>query len=247
MERILLMVLRLLPHVPGWAFKLWTWAGNDKHSLEEKYALLQMITRNACRAGRVTIEAYGIENIPENPGFIFFPNHQGFFDVLTFLATCPQPFSLVMKKEAANWLLVKQVRLLLKALPLDRESMQDAVRVINEMTERVKNGENFLIFPEGTRSRNGNEMQEFKGGSFKSAKRARCPIVPVALIDSFKPFDTHSIRPVTVQIHYLPPIPCEEYKDMRTMEIARMVHDQIEAVVKANSSSPSKSVRLSSR
>ena len=71
--------------------------------------------------------------------------------------------------------------------------------------------------------------------------------MPVALIDSFKPFDTHSIRPVTVQIHYLPPIPCEEYKDMRTMEIARMVHDQIEAVVKANSSSPSKSVRLSSR
>ena len=47
------MVLRLLPHVPGWAYKLWTWAGNDKHSLDEKYALLQMITRNACRAGRV--------------------------------------------------------------------------------------------------------------------------------------------------------------------------------------------------
>lgn len=234
MERILMMVLRLFPHVPGWAFKIWTWAGNDRHSLEEKYALLQHVTRKACRAGRVTLDVHGLENIPEQSGFIFFPNHQGFFDGLTFLATCPQPFSVVMKKETANWILVKQVRLLLNALLLDRSSVKDAVRVIGEMSERVKNGENFIIFPEGTRSRNGNVMGEFKGGSFKSAVGARCPIVPVALIDCFKPFDTHSIKPVTVQIHYLPPIPYEEYQGMRTKEIARMVQGQIEAVIQAN-------------
>ena len=139
-----------------------------------------------------------------------------------------------MKKEAANWLLVKQVRLMLNAIPLDRESMKDSIRVITEMTERVKNKENFLIFPEGTRSRSGNKLQEFKGGSFKSALRAHAPIVPVALIDSFKPFDTHTIRPVTVQIHYLAPIPYEEYQGMRTKEIAHMVHDRIEEVVNAN-------------
>ena len=75
---------------------------------------------------------------------------------------------------------------------------------------------------------------EFKGGTFKSALRSRCPIVPVALIDCFKPFDTHTIRPVTVQIHYLPPIPWEEYQGMRTKEIARMVRERIEAVVQEN-------------
>jgi len=227
------MVLRLFPHVPGWAFKLWTWASDgDKHSLREKYELLQLITRRACKAGRVTLDVHGPENIPEKSGFIFFPNHQGFFDGLAFLATSPQPFSIVMKKEAANWILVKQVRLLLNALSLDRSSMKDSVRVINEMTERVKNGENFLIFPEGTRSPNTNELLEFKGGTFKSALGSRCPIVPVALVDSFRPFNTHSARPVTVQIHYLPPIPYEEYNGMRTKEIARMVHDRIEEVVR---------------
>lgn len=234
MERILLMVLRLLPHVPGWAFKVWTWPYNDKHSLKEKYALLQHITRRACQAGRVTLEMHGLENIPEQPGFIFFPNHQGFFDGLTFLATCPQPFSVVMKKETANWILVKQVRLLLGAILLDRSSLKNAVEVINEMAARVKNGENFLIFPEGTRSRRGNEVGEFKGGTFKSAMGSRCPIVPVALIDCFRPFDTHSIKPVTVQIHYLPPIPYEEYQGMRTKEIAHMVRERIEAVIQAN-------------
>lgn len=240
MERILMMVLRLLPHVPGWAFKIWTWAGNDKHSLEEKYTLLQHVTRQACRAGRVELDVHGLENIPKESGFIFFPNHQGFFDGLTFLATCPQPFSVVMKKETADWILVKQVRLLLNALLLDRSSVKDAVRVIGDMTERVKNGENFLIFPEGTRSKNGNRMGEFKGGTFKAALGSRCPIVPVALIDCFKPFDTHSIKPVTVQIHYLPPIPYEEYQGMRTKEIARMVRDRIDAVIQTNIPTDSK-------
>lgn len=234
MERILLMVLRLLPRVPAWAFKVWTWPHNDRHSLEEKYALLQEITRHACRAGRVTLETHGLENIPAESGFIFFPNHQGFFDGLTFLATCPQPFSVVMKKETANWILVKQVRLLLHAILLDRDNIRNAVEVISEMTERVKNGENFLIFPEGTRSREGNKIGEFKGGTFKSALRSHCPIVPVALVDCFKPFDTHSIRPVTVQIHYLPPIFYEEYQGMRTKEIARMVRERIETVVQEN-------------
>ena len=231
MERILLMVLRLLPRVPAWAFKVWTWPHSDKHSAGEKYALLQHITRQACRAGRVTLDVHGLENIPSRSGFIFFPNHQGFFDGLTFLATCPQPFSVVMKKETANWILVKQVRLLLHAILLDRSDIKNAVEVIGEMTERVKDGENFLIFPEGTRSRRGNEIGEFKGGTFKSALRSHCPIVPVALIDSFKPFDTHSIRPVTVQIHYLPPIPYEEYQGMRTKEIARMVRGRIEETI----------------
>ena len=54
-----------------------------------------------------------------------------------------------------------------------------------------------------TSSRMGNQTQEFKGGTFKSAVKAKCPIVPCALIDSFIPFDENSIRPVTVKIYYL--------------------------------------------
>ena len=85
--------------------------------------------------------------------------------------------------------------------------------------------------PEGTRSRNGNEVQEFKGGSFKAATRAKCPIVPVALIDSFKPFDTNTISQVTVQVHFLEPILYEEYQNMKTTEIAEIVKKRIEKVI----------------
>ena len=48
---------------------------------------------------------------------------------------------------------------------------------------------------------NGKRETEFKGGSFKSAYYAKCPIVPIALIDSYKVFDTGSTKPITVREH----------------------------------------------
>ena len=102
----------------------------------------------------------------------------------------------------------------------------------------MANGRNYIIFPEGTRSKEGNVMTtDFKGGSFKAATKAKCPIVPVTLIDSFKPFDTNSIKPVTVQVHVLKPLFYDDYKDYKTTEIAKMVQMQIQAVLDDSESS----------
>ena len=108
------------------------------------------------------------------------------------------------------------------------------MKVIGQMAEEVKKGRNFLIFPEGTRSRMGNKTQEFKGGTFKSAVKAKCPIVPCALIDSFIPFDENSIRTVTVKIYYLKPLLYEEYKNMKTTEIADEVKRRIDETIAAH-------------
>ena len=83
MKRILLMILRNLIHVPGMAIRLFRCAANvDKYTEEERYAMLRKIVYFANRGGNVTIEASGIENIPQENGFMFFPNHQGMYDVL---------------------------------------------------------------------------------------------------------------------------------------------------------------------
>ena len=58
--------------------------------------------------------------------------------------------------------------------------------------------------------------------------------MPVALIDSFKPFDTNTIKPVTVQVHFLKPLTYEEYKDMKTTEIAALVEERIQRVIDEN-------------
>ena len=229
--RITLMVLRLLFKVPYYLIRIW-WCGKSRRaSYIENFAFIKKVTKKANHAGRVTIESHGLENIPKEDGFIFYPNHQGLFDVLVFLESCPRPFAFVIKKEASNLILLKQVSQALGSYAMDREDIGQSMQIINKVSEDVSQGKNFLIFPEGTRSRKGNELLDFKGGSFKSATKAKCPIVPCALLDAFVPFDEPSIRPVTVKIIYLPPIYYEEYKGMKTNEIAAEVKRRIEKTI----------------
>lgn len=226
-----MMVLRLFLKAPFYLFRIWLCGKSNKISFEESYAYVRKVTVAANKAGKVKIETYGLENIPQKNGFVFFPNHQGLYDVLAFLESCPVPFAFVMKKEARNVILLKQVADALGSLSIDRDDIRQSMRVIQRMTEEVKQGKNFLIFAEGTRSREGNKLLNFKGGSFKSAVKAKCPIVPCALIDAFKPFDEKSIKPVTVKVIYLSPIYYEEYKDMKTVEIAEEVKQRIEEAI----------------
>ena len=229
--RIALMVIRLIVKVPYYFFQIWWCGKSKKRTFEESFQVMKRITKKANRAGRVIVESYGVENLPKEDGFVMFPNHQGMFDVLVFLDSCPRPFAFVIKKEARNIILLKQVADGLGSYAMDREDVRQSMKVINAVTEDVKAGKNFLIFPEGTRSRMGNQLLDFKGVSFKSDTKAKCPIVPCALIDSFKPFDENSIRPVTVKLIYLPPMYYEEYKDMKTVEIAAEVKSRIEKAI----------------
>lgn len=232
MKRILMMVFRNIILVPYmWCRLCYHASHTEKYTEEEQYALLKFIVLRANKGGNVKIEAHGVENIPKESGFMFFPNHHGLYDVLAILEACPKPFSVVAKKEVKNVPFLKQVFACMRAYMLDRENVRQAMQVIIDVSNEVKNGRNYLIFAEGTRSRNGNRIGELKGGSFKAATKAKCPIVPVALIDSFKPFDTNTINKVTVQVHFLEPLCYDEYKDMKTTEIATLVHDRIQETI----------------
>ena len=235
MKRIMLMVAYNILLVPYMWFKLCYYASHvDKYTEEQRYKVLRFIDNRAIKGGRVKIDVHGQENIPEQNGFMFFPNHQGLFDVLSIVAACPRPFSVVMKKEIQNIPFLKQVFACMKAYAIDRDDVKQAMKVIIQVTKEVKEGRNYLIFAEGTRTKDPNHVHEFKGGSFKSAMKAKCPIVPVALIDAYKPFDTKSIEKVTVQVHFLEPISYDEYKDMKSVELAAEVKSRIEKVIEKN-------------
>ena len=222
MWRIILMVLYNLPFVPWWWYQLCHYAKHtDEIPEDKKYALLKKITVHANKGGRVKIDVHGQENIPREENFVFFPNHQGLFDVLSIIEASDRPFSVVAKIE------VKNIFAIMKAKFMDRDDVRQSLKVILSVTDEVKAGRNFLIFPEGTRSKNGNHPGDFKGGSFKCAMNAHCPIVPVAMLNSYQAFDTNSIHPVTVQVHFLEPLYYEDYKDMKSTEIAKVVRARI--------------------
>jgi len=233
MNRLTKIVFKNI-HLAPWTFAkiYWYAAHPDKYDKETKMKPLRRILERSKITGNLDIKVYGRENIPEEDGFIFYPNHQGIFDGFAMIEACPRPFSPVMKQELMKIPAVKQIFQCMDAIPMDRGNVKNSLRVIQEVGRRVaEEHENWIIFPEGTRSRNGNQLLEFKGGSFKAAVKAKCPIVPVALIDSFKPFDKNEPGHVTVQVHILPPIPYESYQSMKTAEIADLVKSQIAATI----------------
>lgn len=231
MKRILFMFLRSFFSLPYYLFCVLRLSHADKYDKETRYAFLHRIAPIVNRRGRVKVDCYGLENLPKENGYIMFPNHQGMFDALAFLETHERPLVTVMKKEVKDTFLLRRIIWMLQAEIIDREDIRQSMQVIMNMTRRVKEGDNFILFAEGTRSRNGNNLLEFKGGSFKSAMNAKCAIVPVALIDSFKAFDTGSIKKITVQIHYLKPLYYEDYKGMKSTEIAELVASMIQDTI----------------
>ena len=232
MKRILLMVFRNIILVPFMWCKLCYYASHvEKYSEQKRYDMLRFIVFRANKGGNVHIDVYGKENIPKENGFMFYPNHQGMYDVLAIVEACSVPFSVVAKKEVGNIKFLKQVLACMKAYLIDRDDVRQSMQVIIDVSKEVASGRNYLIFAEGTRSKLGNKLLDFKGGSFKAATKAKCPIVPVALVNSFKPFDTNSIKQVNVEVHFLKPMLYEEYKDMKTTEIANEVKKRIAEVV----------------
>ena len=224
------MVLRNLGKVPGLYAK-----NPDAYPEQERWDHIKHILDIAVKSGNLDLQVTGIENIPApGTGFMMYGNHQGLFDVVAIASTCPTPLGAVLKKELKDIPFIKQIISCTKSFPMDREDVRQSLTVIQNVTEEVKNGRNYIIFPEGTRSRNGNQMGDFHGGSFRCAIKAKCPIIPIALIDSFKVFDQQGSNQLSVQLHYLPPIPYDEFAGLKATEVAAMVKARIEEAILAH-------------
>ena len=235
MNRILTMVLRNLHVVPGAWFKLCRYAKHtDDYPEVEKWAHIRYILTRAVKSGNIELKVTGVENIPTDRSFLLYSNHQGMFDVLAIAATCQPPLGTVLKKELKDVPFIKQIIACTKSFAMDREDVRQSLTVIQEVIKEVNAGRNYLIFPEGTRSKSTNDLLEFHNGSFRCALKTKCTIVPIALVDCYKVLDQKGSKPVTVQIHYLKPLEYEEYKDLNTKELAALVRSRIEEKINAS-------------
>lgn len=232
MNRFAMIFMKNIFRLPGAYGKLCRYAKNtEQYPEKEKWAHIRYVLGLAVKSGNVDLQVTGLENIPTTPGFMLYGNHQGLFDVLAIGSTCEPPLGIVYKKELKNVPILKQILTCTKSFAMDREDVRQSLTVIQNVTKEVQAGRNYVIFPEGTRSKKGNEMGEFHGGSFRCAVKAKCPVVPMALIDCFKVLDEKGSKPLTAQLHYLKPIQYEEYKDMKASELADLVKSRIQECI----------------
>lgn len=207
----------------------------EKYSEEDCYRLAQDVMDRVRRTARTTTEYLGVENIPEESGYMMFANHQSKYDGLGILLGHEKPCSVLMDKKRSNMFIAKQFVDMLKGKRLDRNSPRQQIKTLNEMAEEIREGRNYLVFPEGGYGKKrDNSLAEFKYGCFTTALRAECTIVPVAIIDCWKTFSVNSLRKVKTRVVYLEPIPYEEYKDLKAKEICAVVKERIAKAIEEN-------------
>lgn len=232
MNRLLRMLLKNIFVLPGAYSKLCRYAKRaGTYPEQESWKHIAFIMQRAISAGNVDLQVEGLENLRHDTGFMLYGNHQGMFDVVAIAATCPPPLGCVYKKEINSVPLLKQIYACTRSFAMDREDARQSLQVIQAVTEEVKNGRNYLIFPEGTRSRQGNELLPFHGGSFRCAIKAKCPVVPLAFVDSYRVLDERGSKKVTVKLRYLTPIQPEEYAGMKAAQLAELVKERIQEAI----------------
>ncbi len=230
-----MVVLKNIAMVPAAWIKLCRYAKHtDKYTYEEKYEHIRYILKHVCKSGHIDLQVKGLENIPKEDGFLFCGNHQGLFDIVAIVDSFERPIAGVYKKEIENVPFIKQIAECTHSYAMDRDDVRQSMKVIQAVTKDLANGRNIVIFPEGTRSKNGNQMGEFHAGTFKCVTKSKVPIVPFVFIDSYKVLDQDGCAPLKVQLHYLEPICYEEYKDLKTNEIADLVKSKIEKTIQEN-------------
>ena len=202
-------------------------ASDNKYSEEQRYEEAMKVLKTLKRKGRITTDVYGTENLPKDGGYIMYSNHQGKYDAVGIISSHEKPLAVLMEYKKSKVILASQFIDAIGGKRIKFDDPRQQISVINEIANEVKNGRRYLIFPEGGYTDNRNHLQEFLTGCFKSAFKAECTIVPVCIVDSWKPFGINSLKKVNTQVHFLEAIPYEDYKDMRNADIAKVVKGRI--------------------
>jgi 1-acyl-sn-glycerol-3-phosphate acyltransferase len=130
----------------------------------------------------VELSVTGLERLNPKQTYVFASNHQSIYDIPVLFWSLPYQLRIIAKQSLGNfpflgWHLRRTGHML-----VDRRR-PDPLRIFRWANELTAKGLSLIIFPEGTRSRDGH-VGPFKGGPFYSAVQAGLPIVPISVIGS---------------------------------------------------------------
>lgn len=152
---------------------------------------------------RIRVNVRGLENIDPSQSYIYMANHQSNFDIPVLLAHLPVQFRWLAKAELFKIPIFGRAMRGAGYVEIDRFNQQSAFKSLDMAAGKLKNGVSIMMFPEGTRSRDG-KIRPFKKGGFVMAIDSGEPIVPVIIKGTWPIMAKSSLRinagDVTLQI-----------------------------------------------
>jgi 1-acyl-sn-glycerol-3-phosphate acyltransferase len=178
----------------------------------------------------VRVHVKGVERIP--PGTVIFAaNHTSSADAPAIVWSIPRRIAILLKRSLFEWPIVGQAFHLAHFIPVDRMNRDSAINSLEKATQALRDGQSFLIYPEGTRSPDG-RLQEFKKGTAVMAIKAGVPIVPVACSGAHRIMEKSKLKitPGDIVVEFLEPIDSTQY----TFEQREALNERLRAELAAS-------------
>jgi len=142
--------------------------------------------------------------------YILISNHVSILDIPGIISAFPFPVRFIAQKSLAWFPIFGWNLYLSKHILIDRESTPSALKSLKKAASLLKSGISIVVFPEGTRSADG-QVKEFKRGAFLLGLQSQAPIVPVAISGTYRMLLRTSwcFWPGTIEIHVEKPIPTQ--------------------------------------
>lgn len=179
-----------------------------KRDIGQLYRVAMWIVKTGVRAAGIRVEVEGLENIPAGRSCIFMSNHVSNLDPTVVMPAVPSRCAVLLKKELMSIPILGTAMRMAKFVPVERGGKRDAAQAsVKAAAEALQSGLSIVVFPEGTRSRNG-RLSTFKKGPFFLAQQTLAPIVPIALsgTETMMGKGSMAITPGLARLRFLPVI-----------------------------------------
>jgi 1-acyl-sn-glycerol-3-phosphate acyltransferase len=181
------------------------------------------------RLAGVKVRVAGRERIPAGT-CLFVANHTSAIDGPAVVGAIPRRIAILLKASLFRWPVVGRSFLAARFIPVERRSRESAISSVDKATVAMRNGQSFLIYPEGTRSPDG-RLQTFKKGAVTMAINAAVHIVPVACSGAHRVMVKGSlaIHPGEILVEFLDSIDAAKYSLAQRDALNDLVHDAMSA------------------
>lgn len=193
------------------------------------HRVARLWSRVSLLAAGVTVIVDGAEHIPRDRPIIFMGNHQSNFDILALFQAIPVRFNWLAKEELFRIPLFGRSMRSAGYIPINRSDGRDSLKCLEKAAGLVNDGTSVAIFPEGTRSNDGN-LLPFKRGGFVLAAKAGVPIIPFSIIGSMKinpPDNFLYLKPGIIRIKFSPMVRTGTNGEHQQMSIMDQVRTAI--------------------
>lgn len=177
----------------------------------------------------IKVKISGRDMIDKGTPYIFMSNHLSFLDGPLLFRLIPQSIRVILKKEVFRIPVVGQGMRFVGFVPVDRKSVRGGKKSIDRAAHLMRErGYSYLIFPEGTRTRDG-RTQAFKRGGFFLALESAAAIAPITIRGAYElmPRGTIFARRGKIDVLFHPPVAVKGYDRHNMQTLIDKVKDII--------------------